>query len=159
MGCIEFVDAFDACWICGSCLHFLEVIVALFEVHQRHRCIINFRIFAVPGRHSRCSGARWGFWRRHFTWRVSWRDWSSRWSGSRGVAIVVPNTPSIIIIRNRNHVRIGRSMGRCENDVGCAGMARRCSGAAVVSWTVHCIGRRTMAGGMSMSWNGAMPWR
>ena len=52
MGGIEFSDALDAGWICGSCLHFLEVIVTLFEVHQRHRCIIHFRIFAVPGWHA-----------------------------------------------------------------------------------------------------------
>ena len=34
VGCIEFSDALDAGWICGSCLHLLEVIVTLFEVHQ-----------------------------------------------------------------------------------------------------------------------------
>ena len=34
VGCIEFSDALDAGWICGSCLHLLEVIVTVFKVHQ-----------------------------------------------------------------------------------------------------------------------------
>ena len=34
MGCIEFSNTLDACWICRSCLHLLEFVIALFEVHQ-----------------------------------------------------------------------------------------------------------------------------
>ena len=34
MGCIELGDTLDTCWICRSCLHLLEFVIALFKVHQ-----------------------------------------------------------------------------------------------------------------------------
>ena len=34
VGCIELGNTLDTCWICRSCLHLLEFVIALFKVHQ-----------------------------------------------------------------------------------------------------------------------------